>query len=388
MKSLAILGLGAMGFGLLHQTLFTRGFTVAAAYDVNPARTALARSLAERHDALKTARFCASLDEFLSFAATVDIMIDASSAMADARTACLRYLERGRHVFMMNAEADLEFGPELLDLARTRGAIYSAIDGDQHGVIKKLADEVSAWGFRLVMLGNIKGFLDRYATPTSIEPEARKRDLDPRMCCAYTDGSKLSIEMALLANAFGAVCVRPGMSGPRIAHVDQVPSHFDLDGLWDGGVPIVDYVLGAQPDGGVFVVGYSDDAYHRKMMRYYKRGDGPHYVFYRPYHLCHVESLATIERSLSFGLDLLQPVRGRRAQVVCYAKRDLEPGTPLDGLGGADCYGQIENAPADAAGLPICLADGSILQRALRRDERIALADVEPGPLAALGRAG
>lgn len=189
---------------------------------------------------------------------------------------------------MMNAESDLEFGPEFLELAKARQAIYSSIDGDQHGVIKNLADEVGAWGFKLVMLGNIKGFLDRYATPITIAPEARKRDFDPRMCCAYTDGSKLSIEMALLANAFGAVCVRPGMLGPRIAHVDQVPSHFKLDQLWDGSTTIVDYVLGAQPDGGVFVVGYSDDGYHRKMMKYYKRGDGPFYVLYRPYHLCHV----------------------------------------------------------------------------------------------------
>jgi predicted homoserine dehydrogenase-like protein len=230
------------------------------------------------------------------------------------------------------------------------------------------------------MLGNIKGFLDRYATPITIELEARKRDLDPRMCCAFTDGSKLSIEMALLANAFGAVCLQPGMRGPRIAHVEQMLSHFELDRVWDGATPIVDYILGAQPDGGVFVVGYSDDGYHRKMMRYYKRGDGPFYVFYRPYHLCHVESLATIERSLSHGEGLLQPVCGRRASVICYAKRDLAAGTAVDGLGGADCYGQIENEPANVEGVPICLADGSILCRAVRRDERIALADVVPGP--------
>jgi predicted homoserine dehydrogenase-like protein len=370
-----------MGFGLLHQTLFTKGFDVAAAFDVNPAKVGSAKMLAEKHAAFRATRLCASFEEFLASASQVDVMIDASSAMADSKAACAHFLDRGRHVFMMNAESDLEFGPEFLDLAKARGVIYSSIDGDQHGVIKNLADEVSAWGFKLVMLGNIKGFLDRYATPITIEPEARKRDLDPRMCCAYTDGSKLSIEMALLANAFGAVCVRPGMLGPRIAHVDQVPSHFKLDQLWNGATTIVDYVLGAQPDGGVFVVGYSDDLYHRKMMKYYKRGDGPFYVFYRPYHLCHVESLATIKRTLSFGLSLLQPVCGRRARVVCYAKRDLAAGTALDGLGGADCYGQIENEPANVEGVPICLADGSILQRAVGRDERIARADVRPGPL-------
>jgi predicted homoserine dehydrogenase-like protein len=375
-----------MGFGLLHQTLFTKGFVVSAAFDVNPAKVALAKKLAEHHAALRPAQLCGSFEEFLTFASKVDVMIDASSAIADSRTACLHFIDRGRHVFMMNAESDLEFGPEFLRLAEARGAIYSSIDGDQHGVIKGLTDEVSGWGFKLVMLGNIKGFLDRYATPISIAPEARKRDLDPRMCCAFTDGSKLSIEMALLANAFGAVCLQPGMRGPRIGHVEQVLSHFALDQLWDGTTPIVDYILGAQPDGGVFVVGYSDDSYHRKMMRYYKRGDGPFYVFYRPYHLCHVESLATIERSLLHKEGLLQPVRGRRAGVICYAKRDLAAGTVLDGLGGADCYGQIENEPVKVAGVPICLADGSALGRAVRRDERIALADVLPGPLLRAGK--
>lgn len=381
MTSVAILGLGAMGFGLLHQSLFTKGFVVASAFDIDPAKIASARVFADRHAALRPTRFCRSLEEFTTSAAEADVMIDASSAIADSKAVCLHVLDRGRHVFMMNAEADLEFGPEFLELARARQAIYSSIDGDQHGVIKNLADEVSAWGFKLVMLGNVKGFLDRYATPITIASEARKRDLDPRMCCAYTDGSKLSIEMAILANAYGAVCLRPGMLGPRIAHVDQVPAHFDLERLWDGSSTIVDYVLGAQPDGGVFVVGHSDDGYHRKMMRYYKRGDGPFYVFYRPYHLCHVESLATIARSLAFGQGLLQPVRGRRARVVCYAKRDLAAGRALDGLGGADCYGQIENEPVHVEGVPICLSDGSVLRRPVRKDERIAFADVVPGPL-------
>lgn len=88
-------------------------------------------------------------------------------------------------------------------IARGRGVISTSCGGDQYGVLKNLLDEIDGFGFDLVMAGNIKGFLDRYANPKSIVPEADKRNLDYRMCTSYTDGSKLNIEMAIVANAHG-----------------------------------------------------------------------------------------------------------------------------------------------------------------------------------------
>jgi predicted homoserine dehydrogenase-like protein len=256
--------------------------------------------------------------------------------------------------------------------------VYTSIDGDQHTVIKRLTNDLELWGFDLVMAGNIKGFLDRYSNPTKIIPEADKRNLDYQMATAYTDGTKLCIEMALVANNLGLATMVPGMQGPRVGQVHDVFDCFDLPAIRDGGQPMVDYILGAEPGGGVFAIGYCDDAYQQDMLAYYKMGPGPFYVFYRPYHLCHVEAVECITEAVLEGKSLLQPSAGFQTNVYTYAKRDLEQGESLDGVGGYTCYGLIENCVdnIESPGLPICLADGIALKRAIRRDEKILLADV------------
>ena len=116
----------------------------------------------------------------------------------------------------MNSEIDLIFGPSFSRVAKKNGVIYTSCDGDQYGVLKHVIVEIQSWGFELVMAGNIKGFLDRYANPTTIIPEADKRNLDYKMCTAYTDGTKLNIEMALIANAFNLQTTVPGMHDPKL----------------------------------------------------------------------------------------------------------------------------------------------------------------------------
>jgi predicted homoserine dehydrogenase-like protein len=229
-----------------------------------------------------------------------------------------------------------------------------------------------------VVAGNIKGFLDRSANPTTIVPEADKRNLDYRMCTSYTDGTKLGIEMALVANAYGLRTAVPGMLGPRARDVTEVLDLFDFASIRDGESAVVDYVLGAEPGGGVFVVGASDDPYQRDMLEYYKMGKGPFYLFYRPYHLCHVEAMQSVAEAVLDGRALLQPTCGFRTNVIAYAKTDLRAGDSCDGIGGYTCYGMVENTPRDGTtdGLPICLAEDVVLARDIPRDERITMDDL------------
>jgi predicted homoserine dehydrogenase-like protein len=204
----------------------------------------------------------------------------------------------------------------------------------------------------------VKGFLNRYATAESLEHEARIRNLNPVQCCAYTDGTKLGVEMALVANATGLVPWVPGMEGPRAEHVREVFHLFDFDRYGNDGV--VDYVLGAQPGGGVFVVGQCDDPLQTDYLRYYKMGDGPYYLFYRPYHLCHLETPRAIALAAIFSSSVLDPSYGRVADVYAHAKRDLRAGEPIaHGIGGDAFYGVIERCrDADARGaVPIALLD-------------------------------
>ncbi|MHB8060172.1 MAG: homoserine dehydrogenase, partial [Gaiellaceae bacterium] len=174
----------------------------------------------------------------------------------------------------------------------------------------------------------------------------------------------------------------PGMHGPRADHVSEVFEKLDLAALWQDRTPFVDYVLGAEPGGGVFAIGYCDHPYQREMLAYYKMGAGPYYLFYRPNHLCHIEALASMIEAIRERRSILQPVFGLRANVYAYAKKALRQGDDLDGIGGYACYGLIENCPEPLThpGLPICLADNVVLRREIDKDEPIMLGDVDFEP--------
>ena len=390
----AITGAGAMGKGLLYQCTVTPGFRCVALADVEIDRAIAAAesfdvpySVVETPGEMTTAieRGTLAVCEDGRLAAhceRADAFIESTSAIAEAGRFVETAIETGTHVAMMNAEADLAFGPYLMQRADEEGVTYTSIDGDQHGVIRRLVNEIELWGFDLVMAGNMKGYLDRYANPTSIIPEADKRNLDYRMCTAYTDGTKLCVEMALLANGLGLETPVPGMHGPRADHVNDVPDLFALEELYAEHGPVVDYILDAEPDGGVFAVGYCENPYQQEMMQYYKMGDGPFYVFYRPYHLCHVEALRSVAEGVLDERSLLQPDRGYQTDVYAYAKRDLEAGETLDGIGGYCCYGLIENTDeqGDPPGVPICLVEGADVIRDVSKDEKLRASDVRIDP--------
>ena len=380
-----------MGKGLLYQCLETPGFECVALADIEPERAVRCAEafdvpyrIVESSHAMTRAieEGTLALCEQGMLAATcepADVFIESTSAIAEAGRFTEAALEHGKHVAMMNAEADLIFGPYLARRADEKGVTYTSIDGDQHGVIRRLVIEIELWGFDLVMAGNMKGYLDRYANPTSIIPEADKRNLDYRMCTAYTDGTKLCVEMALIANALGLRTPVPGMHGPRADHVKDVPSLFDLEEMFAEHGPVVDYILDAEPDGGVFAVGYCEEPYQQEMMQYYKMGDGPFYVFYRPYHLCHVEALQSVAEAVLDDYALLRPDHGFETNVYAYAKRDLKAGETLDGIGGYCCYGLIENTEAqeEAPGVPICLIEDTELIRDVEKDEKLLADDVQ-----------
>jgi len=388
----AIVGAGHTGKALLYQCQITPGIECVAIADIDvpkavDACTALAckyevaESQASLQDAIaRGAVGVCENGEFLAQCEGVDVLIESSSAVAAGGHFAAVALESGIHVVMMNAEADLIFGPHLMHLAERNGVVYTTCDGDQPGVMQRLVREIHLWGFELVMVGNIKGFLDRYANPTTIVPEADKRFLDYKMCTAYTDGTKLCVEMALMANALGLKTDVPGMHGPRTDDILNVFDLFDFERLHQGGTAVVDYVLGAKPYGGVFVVARTDNPFQQKMMDYFpsQQGDGPFYVFNRPYHLCHVEAMQCVAEAFLDHDALLVPTHGFKTNVYAYAKRDLRQGEKLDGIGGYTCYGLIENCSENVRlpGLPICLADDIVLKRDIAKDEKISLRDV------------
>jgi len=299
-----------------------------------------------------------------------DVLVEATGAICPAAFLVIRALEEKVNVVLMNSEVDQTFGRLLARKAEANGVILTSDAGDQHGVLIRIIEEVQGMGFEVVMAGNNKGFLDRHANPESVREEAAKRRLSLRQCTAYTDGTKLAIEMAILANAVGLSILQTGMIGPRVQHVEDALRVFDLTRARRlGGV--VDYVLGAKPGGSVFVVGCSDDQEERFYMDYYKMGKGPYYLFMRPYHLCHFETPLAIRRIMRCHKPVL--VQNRRVlEVGCRAKIRLEAGTSLEGIGGRHLYGVL----GKAGRLPIGLAEGTILLSPKEKDVEITWEDV------------
>lgn len=388
---IGLIGLGAMGKGLLYQSLITPDIDCRVICDLHLAKCIdalhslgleyrVAENPREMHEALSQDQIVVCEDgELVAQCELLDAVVESSSSIGPAGNFAVKTLQSEKHLILMNSEIDLLFGPYLMQLAAANNVTFTSCDGDQYGVINHLIDDLQFWGFELVMAGNIKGYLDRYVNPDLIIPEADKRNLDYNMCTAYTDGTKLSIEMAIVANTFGLSTLTPGMYGFRTARVEDVFQVFDFAQIWENKVPFVDYILGAEPGGGVFVIGYCNNDYQRQMMQYYKMGNGPFYLFYRPYHLCHVESMKSILAVANQDERyLMQPKHGFCTNVYTYAKRDLKAGESLDGHGGFTCYGLIENTSDNETnpGLPICLAENLTIKRHIRKDEKIHLADV------------
>jgi predicted homoserine dehydrogenase-like protein len=390
----ALVGAGAMGVGIAWQIGRTPGMVLAAITDIDKAAAAAA---AEAYGA--PWRWGGPDDVLPGEGVTLvtetpfylhparpelglDVLVEATNTIGFAGQVCEAAIEAGLHVVLMNAEVDLALGPTLARKAAEHGVVVTSDAGDQHGVLARMIDEIRLWGFEIRMAGNIKGFLDRYATAGGLIEEARIRQLNPIQCCAYTDGTKLGIEMAVIANGEGLVPFVPGMEGPRAADVKDVFDHFDFDRYGDQGV--VDYILGAQPGGGVFVVGRCEDPLQARYLWYYKMGDGPDYLFYRPYHLCHLETTRAIADAALRGEAVLAPRHGRLCDVYAYAKRDVSAGEVVPhGIGGDHFYGLIERcADADARGaVPIALLeaegdDMSRLLRGLRRDAPLTFDDI------------
>ena len=281
-----------------------------------------------------------------------------------------------KHVLLVNAELDATVGPILKVLADRAGVVITNADGDEPAVAMNMFRFVRTIGYRPVLAGNVKGFLDHHRNPDTQKGFADAHGQRPFMVTSFADGTKLSLEATTLANATGFKVARPGMEGRRLAHVKDLLALYDAKELLDQ--PVVEYVLGAEPGSGAFVVGYNDDPQLMPYMSYFKFGEGPLYMFYRPFHLTHLEAPLSVARAVLFGDAAIAPARAPVWEVGTIAKRDMEAGEELDSIGGFDCYGlidNIENTRRDDA-LPIGLAAGARLTRAVAKDQPIRNADV------------
>ncbi len=310
----------------------------------------------------------------------IEAIIDATGEVEFGAQVAMEAIKHGKHVILMNAELDATIGPILKVYADRAGVVLTYTDGDEPGVAMNLYRFVKTIGYTPVLMGQIKGFLDRYRNPETQRGFAEKHKQKAAMVASFADGSKLCLESTIMANATGFKPGQRGMFGHRCAHVKDLLKLFTAEQLLQGG--LVDFALGAEPHTGAFVVGYNEHPIKREYMSYFKMGDGPFYMFYTPYHLPHLQLPLTVARAVLFRDATLAPIGAPVCDTGTFAKRDLKAGEVLDGMGGFTCYGLIDTYETCRAEnlLPMALSHGCLLKRDIRKDQAITYADVELPP--------
>ncbi|CAN5716937.1 NAD(P)-dependent oxidoreductase [soil metagenome] len=393
----AMVGAGFMGRGIARQIITAApGMelvaisnrhveSAAAAYQqAGVAELVQVKSVEELDKAMRSGCAAVTEDASLLCRAALDAIIEVTGAVEFGARVALEAVCNRKHVILMNAELDGTVGAILKTYADRYGVVYTSSDGDQPGVIMNLYRFVKGIGVRPVLCGNIKGLHDPYRNPTTQRTFAEQWGQSPSMVTSFADGTKISFEQAIVANATGMRVLRRGMMGPAVAPatpVEEAPGWYPADELV-AGPGAVDYVVGASPNPGVFVLGTHHDPIQRHYLKLYKLGDGPIYCFYRPYHLCHFEAPSAVARAVDFGDAVMAPIGSPSVEVVTTAKTDLARGATLDGLGMYMTYGQCENADVTAREglLPIGLAEGSTLTRDVAQDQVITVEDVSLPP--------
>jgi predicted homoserine dehydrogenase-like protein len=394
---MGLIGAGTFGTMLLGQALRLPGLVVAGVADRDPARAraALARVGAAEGDVPVTDDAGA-----LIAAPGMEVVVEATGAPAAGIAHALEAIRLGRHVVMVNVEADALAGPLLAHRARAAGVVYSLAYGDQPALVCDLVDWARAAGFEVVCAGKGTRYLPSYhaATPDTVwdhyglPPErVTAGGFNARMFTSFLDGTKSAIEMAAIANATGLEPQADGLRFPpcgagRLAEV-CVP-------VEDGGelarAGTVEVVSSLERDGsavaddlrwGVYVTFAAGSDHAARCLVDYgvqTSPSGRHGALYRPYHLIGLETTVSV---LSAGL-LGEPTgapRSFRADVVAVAKRDLTAGERLDGEGGFTVWGALAPAARSLASraLPIGLAHDARLVRPVAAGATVGWDDVD-----------
>ena len=386
-----LVGVGQMGAGIVAQSSHIGGLEIVALADVDTSRVLRAvdhtgaPAPAEIDDPDKAAQV---IDEGGSVVTAhaemlptlpLDVVVEATGIPEVGARVGLAAAMARTHLVSMNVEADVTIGRLLRRLFENSGCIYTLATGDEPIAAAELVDFSRTIGLEVIVAGKGKNNpLRQDATPASVADEARSKNMNPRMLAAFVDGSKTMVEMAALANAIGFVPDIPGMHGPR-ANAADLTSVFRPKA--DGGIltrtGVVDYVTGDVAPG-VFAVVRSEDPEIIADLKYLSMGDGPYFALIRPYHLANLEVPVTIVRVVRDGRPALVP-DGHHAEVGATAKRDLEPGDVIEGIGGDEVYGFTWSATeASERGLvPLGLTEGARVSSRVSRGQPLTFYDVE-----------
>jgi predicted homoserine dehydrogenase-like protein len=381
-----LIGAGKFGSMFLSQVPTIPGLEVAVIADLDPDRArAACRSVGWDEQRIGRTRFVSSGLEACT-SDGVEVVIEATGSPVAGIAHALAAIEAGRHIVMVNVEADVLAGPLLAAKARQQGVVYSMAYGDQPALVAEMVDWARAAGFTVAAAGKGTKYLPLFHTVTpddvwthyGLTPEeAKAAGMNPQMFNSFLDGTKSAIEMAAIANACGLEVPSDGLLFPPcgvddLAHILRPR---ELGGQLEG-EGMVEVVSSIERDGrpvakdlrwGVYVVLKAPNDYAAACFRQYGlRTDatGRYAAMYKPFHLIGLELSISVLNAVLRG-EPTGATQAWRGDPVAVAKRALKPGETLDGEGGYTVYGKVVPAARSHAegALPIGLAHGVKLRR-------------------------
>lgn len=395
----ALIGAGKFGSMFLSQVPHIPGLEVAVICDLSPDRArAACRAVGWDEARIAATRFTDDTVRALA-APDIEVVVEATGHPAAGIRHARAAIAAGRHIVMVNVEADVLAGPLLAEEARSAGVVYSMAYGDQPALTAEIVDWARATGFKVVAAGKGTKYLPLYheVTPDEVwshygltPQEAEAAGMNPQMFNSFLDGTKSALEMCAIANATGLDVPRQGLLFPPcgvddLAHVLRPKS---LGGMLDH-AGMVEVVSSLERDGrpvyrdlrwGVYAVFEAPNDYAAACFRQYglkTDATGRYAAMYKPYHLIGME-LSISVLSVALRGEPTGQTRSFKGDVVAVAKRDLSQGDVLDGEGGFTVWGRA--MPADdslrAGALPIGLAHHMTLKAGVARGSVLRWQDV------------
>ena len=393
-----VVGVGQMGAGLIAQISQMRGMDVVAAADIDlPRAEAAFRAIGIADDdivvlptnatpqhasaaILTGKRVVTANASLIPEIAALEAVVEATGMPSIGAHIAYRTILAKRHIVMLNVETDATIGYLLKRMADAANVVYTTASGDEPAAIMELYDFAQTLGFTVIAAGKGKNNpLDRSATPQQLAEQAKTQEMSAKMLTSFVDGTKTMVEMTAVANATGLIPDISGMHGPH-ATPDTLAKIFCPHEA--GGIlsqpGVVDYALGNVAPG-VFLIFTAQQPKVVKDLQYLRLGSGPYWALYRPYHLANIETPRSIAQAVFYKQPSLAPCGTPVAETTTVAKRDLEVGEILDGLGGTMVYGNIERVETARTEkmLPLGVSERARVCRPVTKGQTLTYDDVE-----------
>ncbi|HJP33120.1 MAG TPA: SAF domain-containing protein [Candidatus Latescibacteria bacterium] len=412
----AVIGAGKFGGGLIVQLAQCPGMDAAVVADLDPdraravfascgleTRVVVAESQSAIADTVRAGKLAITSDPMLAARCEViDVVVDATGVPEAGARHAVTAIEVGRHIVMVNVEADVTVGAALRRRADKAGVVYTLVDGDQPGCTMHMVEWAKTLGFEIVAAGRGTIYYsdDRDGTPDSVQERfgfsdevMSRRTINTKMYNSFRDGTKAQVEMTALANMAGLPPDVRGMHEPSV-DLEDMPRQFSLKE--EGGLlsrsGVVELANSIATDGetmlpdpikmGVFCVIRAEHPFIKEDLAAYGchvGGDGHNMLLWRPYHLVAVEAPLSIAAAALYGRPTGAPLPEPTADTIAVAKRDLRAGESIDGGGGYTVNGIIEKASVSLQEglLPLGLSTGARLTADVARGDAVGYADVE-----------